>query len=109
MCRQHYAVALAGSPVDTRSRTTLVQWLHRLHNEVNVRTGKSELAYEAFLDEYMPNLDELQTVAATDSIDSRIIMLLVLTLVGAASGVGIGMWLFRKSRNVQPVGGQSNV
>lgn len=39
-CRTHYDLDLKSFPPDTKSKTTLSQWLIDLHNRVNIRLGK---------------------------------------------------------------------
>lgn len=45
-CRDHYSSEIDQHPPDTRSQSTLSNWLVDLHNRVNLRLGKKTMDYQ---------------------------------------------------------------
>lgn len=54
MCRQHYRVLLKQYPIEPflDSRDSLISWVILIHNQVNVRLGKSTMSMDAVMQKY---------------------------------------------------------
>lgn len=59
ICRGHYTEILKAMPVDTwlDKRTTLVEWVHSVHNAVNKQLGKPEISLTEFHRKYKQMAD----------------------------------------------------
>ena len=57
ICRDHYTQHIQQTPPTTESRKSLVEWVWKIHNQVNHDIGKAEISFDAFLD-HMESLSQ---------------------------------------------------
>ena len=51
-CKEHYAKNIRSNPINLRDRTSLINWLIDIHNQVNIYNSKPKLSYQEVYDIY---------------------------------------------------------
>lgn len=87
-CQKNYATHLQSLPIQLRSKTALLDWLHKLHNKTLEQMGRPNLSYADFLNKYIGQ--------NTKSIFSNKCLLILLILAGIALGY---YYFFYKKRS----------
>jgi len=59
-CKEHYASNFLTTQINLESRTSLIEWLIDLHNEINRMNGKKILSYDEVYHIYNEIYDENQ-------------------------------------------------
>lgn len=89
ICREHYAFILKDMPVETTSRTALINWCFTIHNKVNEKLGKSAISWEQFI-ETAKRLRDTGSIHSTNSYEPILFL-----AVGALLGVG-GFYAYKR-------------
>lgn len=94
ICRSHYKEFLTNMPVReaVKNRTTLIQWVFNIHNEVNKKLNKPELSFEDYI-KNMQTLASQSSVKLPPSQSPASNMGLILT--GVALGA-LGYYVYKK-------------
>ena len=66
-CKYNYIKKIKKNPVDVETKMRLVQWLLRIHNEVNISNGKEALSMKDFIKKYR----ELYTIDEDNQISNN--------------------------------------
>ena len=90
ICKQHYANTLKQFPVQKAigTKQQLIRWLFVVHNEVNKQLQKSQVSWEAFI-QNMTALSNKRAVAFSDICSQRP-MLSLETLLYVSLGIAVG-------------------
>jgi hypothetical protein len=107
-CRNHFTAAVLTTPVDTASRGALARWLHAIHNDVNVRTGKQPVEFADFVHEYVPAgsgqarlaMAAPKQQAVAEEFNTDLFIGITLGVLGVAVVAGIMVLFGRRRRHV---------
>ncbi len=81
-CKEHYAKNIRSNPINLKDRTSLINWLIDIHNQVNIYNSKPKLSYQEVYDIYDKLYNQNNVLNLNDNKIKICIVVLILTIIG---------------------------